>query len=169
MRFTIFIVVALAGAIAVSAAFATEAKTHECEQCGMTWEVSSTRLIDSVKVEDDSTDHYYESLGCLFNAVEDESEAIDAQVLDYSTFGTDDEALIAADEAVYLFDTKPLPGSMGPFIAAFSSEEAATKAQKKLGGELLDFDGVWEGMAAGNADSAGECNCPGCQAAREGK
>jgi hypothetical protein len=156
--------VALSGAVAMA-----KDESHECEECGMTWEVSSTRLVTSVNREDDASEHYYESLGCLFNAVDSDEAGIEARILDYSTFGTDNEELIEARKAVYLFDTEPLPGSMGPYIAAFATEEAAADAQQELGGELLDFAGVWEGMAAGNAGSAGECNCPACQAAREGK
>jgi nitrous oxide reductase accessory protein NosL len=151
--------------------FAAEPEEIACEYCGMDWNVSSTRMIATIAQDGEAADHHYESLGCVFNALAelgDDAELQEVQVLDYATFGSKTPQLIDAETAVFLFDTEPLEGSMGPFIAAFSTEGAAEKASKKLKGEVMDFEGVRAGITDGSADSAGECNCPHCQAAREG-
>jgi hypothetical protein len=83
------------------------------------------------------------------------------QVLDYPTFGTDDEQMIDGFKAWYLFGTERLAGAMAPYVAAFSDEEAAAAAQEELGGELVDFAGMHELMlAAKSADEDGEEDVP---------
>ena len=51
-------------------------------------------------------------------------------MLDYNTFGTKTPKFIDGKTAWYLVGTSDLAGSMEPWIAAFATKDAATKAQK---------------------------------------
>ena len=82
---------------------------------------------------------------------------------------TSNQRAVDGEKAWYLVGTNDLPGSMAPMIAAFTTKDAATKAQKDLGGELKNWKDTWAGIIADNAKdkpqaSAGEDEyvCPMC-------
>jgi nitrous oxide reductase accessory protein NosL len=136
----------LAFVLAMSAlVFAAEDEAPRCDNCGMFFEKSPTRVSATIDLEDESYTHIFECFGCLHDFVhENYGEVMPSElsVLDYNTFATDGETMLDAFEAFYLFDTERIKGSMAPYVAAFADEEAAKAAQETLGGELTDFAGM---------------------------
>lgn len=137
-------------------AFAQTDDTEDAKQCyfcGMYWDKSSTRS-EMVLTVDGETDSYpFESIGCAFNAMKEmkadgakEVKVESATILDYSTYGTDAEMMVDAGKAWYLVGTSKLPGSMGPFVAAFGAKDVAIQMKKKMGGELMNHDEMAEHM-----------------------
>lgn len=134
-----------------SAAWAADEEAPRCDNCGMFFAKSAARVTTVVEVEGESYSHMFECLGCLHDYLhENYGEVMPAelQVLDYTTFDTDDEQMIDGFDAWYLFGTERLAGAMPPYVAAFSDEDAAKAAQEELGGELVDFAGMRELMMA---------------------
>lgn len=68
------------------------------------------------------------------------------QVLDYSTFGKQ-EKLIDAERAYFLVNAKNVKDPCDFKVVAFADRKAAVAAQKKIGGDLRDFDDAWEAVA----------------------
>jgi nitrous oxide reductase accessory protein NosL len=121
-----------------------------CEQCNMYWDISSTRVEAVLKVKGNKGTHQFESMGCLYNWMHakerDGSTVVKLSVLDYTTAGSEKEKMLDGLAATYLYDTKPLSGSMQPFIAAFADERAAELAKKTLGGKLRDYTELMESL-----------------------
>jgi hypothetical protein len=131
--------------VLATAAFAQEEEALRCENCGMFYEKSPTRVMATIDIEDESHTHLFECIGCLHDFVHEnygEVKPSKLSILDFNTFGTDQEQMLDAFKAYYLFGTERIKGSMSPFVAAFASEEAAKAAQEELGGELTDFAGM---------------------------
>ena len=64
-------------------------------------------------------------------------------ILDYNTLGSDSPKMLLAPEAWFLFDAKGDEAvCQQPYIYAFKTKDAATKAQQDLGGKLLQWDDV---------------------------
>jgi hypothetical protein len=144
--------------LCTSLAGAKEPEPPRCEHCGMLSILSSTHIVASFEADGKSSDHEFCSTDCLHQKLEEWEETAELsgfEILDFSTYGTDEPQMIDGLSAWYLFGTKPLPDSMGPFAAAFASKDAAEAASKELGGELAQgWDGVYELMEA--AEHAGE-------------
>jgi nitrous oxide reductase accessory protein NosL len=115
----------------------------------MSWDASPTSL--KVMLKGDSKPHYFESMACLFQST-DRVKLEKVRVTSYTISGSGVDGvpgeLIDAFKAHYLYDTKRIPHSMPPFIAAFKSKDAALKAQKELGGDYATFDRVWSKLGA---------------------
>jgi hypothetical protein len=152
---------------------AKDPERPRCENCGMYTDTSSTNVHATLKLDGKEGEHNFVCLGCVYEFMHDKykgkSELIGLKVLDYSTFGTKTPTFIDGKTAWYLVGTSDLPGSMEPLIAAFATKEAATKAQKTLGGKLTNWKSTWAGITAASADekptaSAGEDEyiCPMC-------
>ena len=120
-----------------------------CEVCRMFWDISSTRVEASIKADGKTAAHKFESFGCLaqFMKAGDKS-LVSVKVLDYGTAASKTPKLIDAKKAWFLHGTSKLKGSMAPFIAAFATKDAATKAQKDLGGDLMQWDKLWKKLTA---------------------
>ena len=156
---------------------AAEKTRPRCENCGMFTDVSSTNVHAMLKVNGKEAEHNFVCLGCVNEFMRDKldgkAELTGLKIIDYPTFGTKSPQWIDGMKAWYLFGTKPLKGSMEPYVAAFATKEAATKAKQKLGGDLLSFEDIWAkitgsdegGMQMGQPGSAGEdeyvCSCTG--------
>lgn len=153
---------------------AKDPERPRCENCGMFTDVSSTNVHALLKLDGEEGEHNFVCLDCVHEFMHDKyegkSELIGLEVLDYNTFGTKTPKFIDGMTAWYLVGTSDLPGSMEPMIAAFATKEAATKAQKDLGGELKNWEDTWAGITAESesgepAASAGEdeyvCSCTG--------
>lgn len=114
-----------------------------CENCGMFTDKSATRTIASVTVDGKTADHQFVCLECVFEKLEkwgdDHAKLKGIKTLDFATFGTDKEKLVDVNDAWFLYDTGKLKGSMPKYTAAFSSKAAAQKAQKELGGTLMQW------------------------------
>lgn len=140
-------------------AFAQDDEPVRCDTCGMFWERSSTRAQMELNVDGKKGLYHFESLGCVFNKMAElkeggakEIKVANAMILDYSTFGTDNERMLDPHEAWFLVGTSRLKGSMGPFIAAFASKDAASAMQEELGGELMDHDAMAAHMVGDDKD-----------------
>lgn len=157
MRFVLSMLVFVLALAA--AAWAADEEAPRCDNCGMFFEKSAARVSATIEFEDQTYNHLFECLGCLHDYIHEnygEVKPSELMVLDYATFGTDDEQMIDGFEATYLFGTERLAGSMPPYVAAFSDEDAAAAAQEELGGELVDFAGMKKLMIeakGGEADS----------------
>jgi hypothetical protein len=113
-----------------------------CELCNMYIDISTTRIEAEYKTGGKSAVHNFESLGCLYQTQPDAKAISKLRILDYSA-----NKLIDGKTATYLYGTKRLKGSMAPFIAAFGSKDAATKAKAELGGDVMNFNAVWSKLA----------------------
>jgi len=137
MRIVLMVVVGIV--LMASAAIAADEKPR-CEQCGMFYENSPTRLSVDVAVGGKQESHIFESYGCYLNFMDEtygEDSAVEVKgvkVLDYTTFNTKKPQMLDATEAQYLYETEPIPGSMAPFIAAFEGVKPALAAMDELGG-----------------------------------
>jgi len=139
-----------------SSALGAQKPRPRCENCGMYTDVSSTNVHAMLKVGDKEAEHNFVCVGCVNEFMRDKldgkAELTGLQIIDYPTFGTKSVQWIDGMEAWYLVGTKDLPGSMEPMIAAFATKEAATKAQKKLGGDLKNFEDMWAFVTAPSDD-----------------
>jgi len=71
------------------------------------------------------------------------------KVLDYSTYGSKHEQLVDAERAYFLVDADGArDAGAGLQVVAFASRAAARSAQKKIGGQLRDFNDAWDAVAA---------------------
>ncbi|MCH7472237.1 nitrous oxide reductase accessory protein NosL [bacterium] len=128
---------------------ATDAVEEEplvCENCGMLYQPSSTKVDVVAKVDGETAGHIFATMPCLYNHVnffwDGEAELVTVEVLDYTTYGLKEEKMIDALKAFYLYDTKKLKGTSEPYIAAFATKEALEKAKADLGGEAVDYEEV---------------------------
>jgi len=114
----------------------------KCAQCGMFADKSSSHI--KADWSDESvTDH--DSWGCVFDYAADHGLTLTAAwVVDFNTVQEPDSEpeWLAASSAWFVNGAESVAGSMPPYVAAFSTEEAARKAQQQLGGEVLDFAGL---------------------------
>lgn len=153
---------------------AKEQERPRCENCGMFTDVSSTNVHATLKLDGKQGEHNFVCLDCVYEFMHDKykgkAELVGLKVLDYGTFGTKTPKFIDGKTAWYLVGTSDLPGSMEPMIAAFATKDAATKAQKTLGGKLTNWKDTWAGITTESDDekptsSAGEdeyvCSCTG--------
>jgi hypothetical protein len=153
-----------------------QAKSPErprCENCGMFTDASATTVHAMLKLDGKEGEHNFVCLGCVYEFMHDKykgkAELAGLKMLDYNTFGTKSPKFIDGKTAWYLVGTSELPGSMEPYIAAFATKEAATKAKADLGGKLMNWKDTWAGITAASDDakpqsSAGEDEyvCPMC-------
>ena len=115
------------------------AEEVRCPYCGMFADRSLSH-VDATWADGAHTHH--DSWDCVFlHAMDNGLELDSARVTAYDSAGATVPWLDAA-AAWYLFDTQRIKGSMPPYVAAFSSQDAAAKAQPQLGGEIVDFDGL---------------------------
>jgi nitrous oxide reductase accessory protein NosL len=164
MRIVLTVVV---GIVLIAAAAVAADEKPRCEQCGMFYEKSPTRLSVDVAVDGKQSSHIFESYGCYLNFMDEtygtdsNAEVKGIKVLDYTTFNAKKPLMLDATEAQYLYGTEPIAGTMAPFIAAFDGVKPALAAMDELGGEALDYE---EMMARLSADGAsGGCgSCTGC-------
>jgi nitrous oxide reductase accessory protein NosL len=140
---------------------AKEPQRPRCENCGMFTDVSPTNVHAMLKINGKEAEHNFVCLGCVYEfmheKVKGEAKLTGLKVLDYKTFGTKTPKFIDGMTAWYLVGTKPLDGSMEPYMAAFASKDAAAKAQKTLGGEVKNYKDTWATLGAkeeGNSDAA---------------
>ncbi|MEZ5338842.1 MAG: heavy metal-binding domain-containing protein [bacterium] len=143
-----YLIAMLAMFILATAAWAQqEDEPIRCDHCGMFWEKSSTRMTMQLEIDGKPQDFHFESIGCAFSNFGElmengatEVKVLDAQILDYPSFGTKNEQMTKAFDAWFLVDTTKLKGSMAPWIAAFASKDTAMEMQESMGGELMDHD-----------------------------
>ncbi len=153
---------------------AKDAKQPRCENCGMFTDISPTNVKATLNIAGKEAVHNFVCLGCVHEYMTEKVQGkkvslVSIKVLDYNTFEGKTPTFIDGKTASYLVGTKPLKGSMAPYIAAFASKAAATAAQKKLGGELKNWTDTWagiiapeEGTASGSAgDDEYVCSCAG--------
>jgi len=144
IRSTLVLLALLLGLLACATAFAAD--RPRCEECGMYWDQSPTRI--QAQLKGDKKVHLYESFACLYKAAGGtKANVASARMLDYGTDGSGDK-FIDAFKASYLFDTDRLAHSMPPFTAAFSTKKGALDAQDKIHGDYATFDQVWKKLAA---------------------
>ncbi|MCB1220134.1 MAG: nitrous oxide reductase accessory protein NosL [Planctomycetales bacterium] len=155
-----YLIAMLAMVIFATAAWAQkDDEPIRCDTCGMFCEKSSTRMQMELNIDGEKGLYHFESLGCVFNKMAElkeggakEIKVANAMILDYSTFGTDDEQMLDPHEAWYLVGTSRLKGSMAPFIAAFATKDMATSMQDELGGEVMDHDSMAAQMVGDDED-----------------
>jgi hypothetical protein len=151
---------------------AKEPQRPRCDNCGMFTDVSTTNVKATLKIGGKEAEYNFVCLDCVHEYMEGKAggkaKLVSLKVLDYDTFGTKTPAFIDGKTAWYLVGTSVLKGSMEPYIAAFASKAAATKAKKTLGGELKNWSDTWAGITAAEegtaSGSAGEDEyvCPMC-------
>ena len=115
MRLIIGLILAL---LALSVAVAQDEERPRCDNCGMFWDTSPTRVEFTLKVDGKEHTHIAECFGCLHDFIhENYGEVMPAaiSVLDYATYDTKNEKMIDAFDAYYLYGTerrvRKLPGS----------------------------------------------------------
>jgi hypothetical protein len=110
---------------------------------------SSARV--TLKLDTSGEQRSYDSLSSAFYQLFQEYGAVGfygTQVLDYSTYGKKQEKLIDADRAYFLVDSSKAKDAGSDFqVVAFASRKAAKDAQKKIGGDLRDFEDTWTAVA----------------------
>jgi hypothetical protein len=110
--------------------------------------LSSARV--TLKLSPSGEERSYDSMASAFYQLYQEYGAVGfygTKVLDYSTYGKK-EKLIDADRAYFLVNTSKAKDTGSDFqVVAFASRKAASAAQKKLGGDLRDFEDTWSAVA----------------------
>jgi nitrous oxide reductase accessory protein NosL len=120
------------GAPRLEAALA--AATAECPYCGMD---AAKSMSHAVIQWDNGEISHHDSWDCVFRYEEQEGRMLDvARVLAHPG---DKPQWLGATEAVFLYDTRSIEGSMPPYAAAFFTEQDAAATQPELGGEIVDF------------------------------
>lgn len=156
-------IVSLLAAVILPVFVVAAKEAASCENCGMNFDISPTRLEVTVEMKMGSKtmshNHIFECMNCSYNALTakygDDLTISGVQMLDYQTFGTKNEAMLDGMKAVYLFGVKRMKGTMPPYIAAFASEKDAKAAQKVIGGDLVGgFDSVWELLIEHNSSNS---------------
>ncbi|MBN2080628.1 nitrous oxide reductase accessory protein NosL [bacterium] len=110
-----------------------------CPYCGMLADKSASHVIASWS---DGAHTHHDSWDCAIYYGQDEDLSMaNAEVLAYGS-PQDKPRWLDAAESWFLYDTKPVTGSMPPYVAAFDSRAAAEAAQPELGGEVTDFAGL---------------------------
>ena len=95
----------------------------------------------------DGSDTHHDCWDCVFNYAEDGNTEFDYALVKLYNSSLEQPEWLRADQAVYLFDTEPIRGSMPPFIAAFASRDAAEQAAGEIGGEVMNYEELvsnWE-------------------------
>lgn len=132
--------------VLVAAQVVAKDEAPTCDNCGMFWLKSPTAVSTTVSFEGKKHEHLFECLGCLHDKVHelygDKAQIEELEILDYTTFATGKENMLDAFDAMYLFGTSRLKGSMPPYIAAFATKKSAEAKQDELGGQLVDFKGM---------------------------
>jgi nitrous oxide reductase accessory protein NosL len=139
------LVLLVAALVVLGSTFAQAKDDVRCETCGMKWTQSTTRITAELN---GTGSHKFESIGCLFQAVDSAAEVTRFKIVNYATIKSESWQQLDGKSAHYLFGTSKLKGSMAPFTAAFASKQAALAAQKELGGEYVTFEQVWSKLAA---------------------
>jgi NosL len=163
MRTYTIVFALLMAAFVITSALAAEEPT--CENCGMFWNKSESKISASIKQGAKSADHKYECFNCLKEGLAGLGKGATlgaVKIVDYPTVGTKSEKLIDARKAWFLYGTSRLKGSMAPYIAGFGTKDAATKAKATLGGEVLDWDGMWGKLTS--EKQGAKCGCAKCEA-----
>jgi nitrous oxide reductase accessory protein NosL len=125
-------------------------KTKRCEVSGVDWDKAADRVTVKVKASGKLRTHYFSGMVHARRFIEkrygEEAELQAVQVLSYPSFTSDKPQMIDGRNAWYVFDfEQAVEGSQAePHVAAYAEEKEARKAAKKLGGEVLDFDELWD-------------------------
>lgn len=118
-----------------------------CDVCRRYTDTSPGRAQAAVKVDRHTKTLDSCGLFCLLEQLEDyEEEPLWIQVVDYPSFGTDQQLVLRAKRAVYLYDAESgnVEKTQPPFVYAFASDSDAEDYQDELGGELLEWEDVLE-------------------------
>lgn len=117
-----------------------------CEVCRRHTDTSPSRVQAQVQVGRVKKVLDACSLFCLCEMLERyEDEPGYIFVIDYATYGTENQRTVHAKLATYLYDTEGDEQEMHePFTLAFSSKEDAKAYQEELGGEVMDWEAVRE-------------------------
>jgi hypothetical protein len=111
---------------------------------------SSARV--TLKLQGSGEARSFDGLASAFHELYEQYGGIgfyDTMVLDYSTYGSKQEQLVNAERAYFLVGADKARGAGGELkVVAFTNRDAATRAQRKIGGELRDFDDAWAAVAA---------------------
>lgn len=150
------LVISIVVAIILPVLVSAEEERPRCENCGMYFDVSPSRVEITIELKKKKFTHIFECLNCAYNALTGQyGENLDitaVQMLDYQTFGKENEAMTDGLKATFLFGVERLKFTMPPFIVAYASKGEAEAAQKVLGGELVSsFEDVWKRLEKHNA------------------
>jgi len=155
---------------------AKDPERPRCDNCGMYADMSSARVLATINVSKKDVDLNFCGLGCLDKYLsknaKNKAQLVGFTIMDYGTFGSKSPQMIDGAAAQYLYGAEYLPGTMKPYIAAFSDEDAATAAKQDLGGELMSFEDMWaalqaagkkaaEAKASGSDEDQYVCSCEG--------
>ncbi len=123
-----------------------------CDYSGLRWDTSPTRIEISVFHGDVESSYHFASLySMLMFLIESSMEGEDIgdlgefKMLDYDSFGTDELVWIvsggdAPPEMFAVHTLKEIAGSDSPYMAVFSTEEAADAKAKEWGGDVYDAE-----------------------------
>jgi nitrous oxide reductase accessory protein NosL len=105
----------------------------ECPQCGMVAGASEAEVVAQFA---DGSVHHFDSWICVFGWSKASGQAIaDAVAMADGSYST--PRWLKAADSVFLYDTKRIPGSMPPYVAAFATEAEATAGQTETGGQVV--------------------------------
>jgi hypothetical protein len=135
-------------------------KTIRCEHCNDEWEPAGDRVVIKAKTAGKLRTHYFTGLAharqYLDKRYPDGCEIQVLQVLDYTTFGGKSPAMVDGNTAFYVYGFDSSADGVGaqPPVVAFAAEKDANKWAKKLGGEVYDFEELWDELEAPAAEPA---------------
>jgi len=111
---------------------------HEfkCAYCGMFTDRSMSQV---VAYWTDGTHTHHDGWDCLFNYQKDNGLTLDHALVKHYGSSTAEPQWLNAADAWYRYDTKPIKGSMPPFVAAFATKAEAEGAAAELEGTLMNF------------------------------
>ena len=123
-----------------------------CVVTGERWDTSSTRVEAIFRVDGERLRGKFLSLLYMliqYKLLQEEGHDVHIEtisVVDFATFGSGTERMIAVDEEwgniVFVASEAPLAGSKEPYYAAFSVVEDVERFQKTLGGKVQNLNSV---------------------------
>lgn len=121
-----------------------QAQSHDhemnCPYCGMFADKSESHVVAAWA---DGSHTHHDGWDCAFFYGSENGLNLASAEVALLGSPADSPDWIDADAAWYLYDMdNAVPGSMPPFVAAFTTKGAAQAHQSEWGGELVDFQGL---------------------------
>ncbi|MCH7471828.1 nitrous oxide reductase accessory protein NosL [bacterium] len=118
-----------------------------CEECRRFWDTSPSRMRTVLVKNGHKKTFIFCSVICLCETLENhpDNEIIYIQIIDYTQLEEESPWMLRVEKAKFLFDAEgDEQKSQPPFVIAFPNDSGAEAAAEEQGGELMEWDEVFE-------------------------